>query len=236
MGGHGSAGFSRVGLLLLGAGGRAVWAHCPQHKGSRSRTVPAPHNSVLCCLGDKGVGALLAARGFRCRERPGLPVHPPSLHTCPGSPGVTVHIPQIPHFPTMEMGSFLGMFNAGNKALVLISCGEGRELIAGWPRRGQDGDAGDRSPRCGCRLWGCPEGRLPASAPLPLWTLGGQHACTWAHRAAGPATRLVWLRAGGLRQPWAEGIRWVFSPGCERHASGACSPRALGALCAALGP
>lgn len=73
---------------------------------------------------------------FHCRERPGLPVHPPSLHTCPGSPGATVHVPQIPHFPAMEMGSFLGMFNAGNRALVLISCGEGRGLIAGWPRRG----------------------------------------------------------------------------------------------------
>lgn len=115
--GHGGAGFSRVGLLL-GAGAEP-WGFTVRSMKGAGLGRPVPHNSVLRCLGDKGVGGLPAAKGFRCRERPGLPVCPPSLHTCPGSPGATVHITHIPHFLAMEMGSFLGMFNAGNKALVL---------------------------------------------------------------------------------------------------------------------
>lgn len=95
LGGHGSAGFSRVGLLPLGAGGRAVWAHCPQHKGSRSRTVPAPHNSGLRCLGDKSVGALpsIAGRGLGCLC---------TRHLCTLARGAQVRPFTSPRYPTFR--------------------------------------------------------------------------------------------------------------------------------------
>lgn len=182
------------GRSASGRGGRAVGVHCPQHEGSRSWS-PVPHNSVLRCLGDKGVGGLPAAKGFRCRERPGLPVCPPSLHTCPGSPGATVHITHIPHFLAMEMGSFLGMFNAGNKARVLIGS---RELAGLWEgRTGRlETRAHDVAAACGAVL-------RAASLHLPLRPFGH-----WVDNALAPGRTGLrgrpcgWCgpRAGGLRQ------------------------------------